>query len=249
MALHNLAQQSTTTLGTGNITLGPAVSGFLTFSGSGATNGETIPYAISDSSNSETGNGVYTVSGTYGSLVRATVINSTNSGNAISLSGNAVVSITPNTTTFSVPTGTLLQYAAATAPTGYLICNGTAVSRTTYSALFAVLSTTYGTGDGSTTFNLPDLRGRVAVGLGSNASVNALGTSDGVTEPNRRPQHRHTPHSHTYGSFLSVPTPGAVSAVWVGNSYNTGSADGGSGVGTDSLDAPAFLVVNYIIKT
>lgn len=59
------------------------------------------------------------------------------------------------------PTGLLMAFAASTAPTGWLEANGAAVSRTTYAALFAVIGTTYGTGDGSTTFNLPDARGRV----------------------------------------------------------------------------------------
>lgn len=64
----------------------------------------------------------------------------------------------------SAPAGTLVPFAAATAPTGWLLCYGQAVSRATYAALFAVVGTTYGTGDGSTTFNLPDMRGRVPGG-------------------------------------------------------------------------------------
>jgi microcystin-dependent protein len=63
-----------------------------------------------------------------------------------------------------VPIGAVMDYAGASAPNGWLFCYGQAVSRTTYSALFAALSTTYGSGDGSTTFNLPDYRGRVLAG-------------------------------------------------------------------------------------
>lgn len=101
------------------------------------------------------------------------------------------------TPTASVPAGALVQYGGSSAPTGWLLCDGTAVSRATYAALFAVLAGTYGTGDGSTTFNLPDLRGRMAVGLGTNAAVNALGTNDGVAIANRRgAKHRHTAHNH-----------------------------------------------------
>lgn len=55
-----------------------------------------------------------------------------------------------------VPTGTVIDFAGSSAPNGYLLCNGTAVSRTTFSALFAVIGTTYGAGDGSHTFNLPN---------------------------------------------------------------------------------------------
>jgi microcystin-dependent protein len=58
----------------------------------------------------------------------------------------------------SAPAGTVIYYAKSTAPVGYLKCNGAAVSRTTYASLFAVLGTTFGAGDGSTTFNIPDFR-------------------------------------------------------------------------------------------
>lgn len=64
----------------------------------------------------------------------------------------------------SVPTGALIPFAGVTAPDDYLLCDGSAVDRTTYQPLFDVIGTQYGAGDGSTTFNLPDLRGRVAVG-------------------------------------------------------------------------------------
>ena len=64
----------------------------------------------------------------------------------------------------SVPVGTVADYAGSTAPDGWLLCYGQAVSRTTYAALFSAISTTYGSGDGSTTFNVPDARGRVRGG-------------------------------------------------------------------------------------
>ena len=63
-----------------------------------------------------------------------------------------------------VPPGMVLPFAGAAAPEGFLLCDGSAVSRTTYGDLFAAIGTAYGAGDGSTTFNLPDLRGRVAAG-------------------------------------------------------------------------------------
>jgi microcystin-dependent protein len=59
-----------------------------------------------------------------------------------------------------MPTGVVLPFAGTAAPTGWLACDGTAISRTTYASLFAAVSTSYGVGDGSTTFNLPDFRGR-----------------------------------------------------------------------------------------
>ena len=63
-----------------------------------------------------------------------------------------------------VPSGTVLPFAGTTAPIGFLLCSGQAVSRSTYPDLFAAIGTTYGAGDGSTTFNVPDLRGRVPAG-------------------------------------------------------------------------------------
>lgn len=155
----------------------------------------------------------------------------------------------------STPTGVVLPYAGATAPDStWLICDGAAVSRSTYSTLFGLISETFGVGDGSTTFNIPDLRGRMVAGKGTNAAVNALGDSDGVTEANRRPQHRHTPHTHDVNTGTGSGGGKAISAP---NSFVSESAfanraiakDGGSGTATDSLDAPAFLVLNYIIKT
>ena len=75
------------------------------------------------------------------------------------------------------PTGTVLPFAGSTAPEGWLLCQGTAINRTTYATLFAVISTTYGTGDGSTTFNLPDMRGVFARGQGTNGTANYGGVT------------------------------------------------------------------------
>lgn len=84
----------------------------------------------------------------------------------------------------SAPAGTVNPYAGSTAPTGWLLCAGQAVSRTTYADLFAVVSTTYGSGDGSTTFNLPDLRGRVVAGkddMGGTAANRLTSGGSGIT--------------------------------------------------------------------
>ena len=89
--LYNLARMTTTTNGTGTITLGSAVTGFLSFSSAGVTDGVIVSYAIEDGSNREVGTGTYTAAGT--TLTR-TVVNSTNGGSAISLSGSAQVFIT-----------------------------------------------------------------------------------------------------------------------------------------------------------
>ena len=78
--------------------------------------------------------------------------------------------------------GTIKPWPKATAPTGYLLCNGAAVSRTTYAELFAVTSTTYGTGDGSTTFNVPQLQGKTPQGFDGNTyNLAATGGANTVT--------------------------------------------------------------------
>ena len=67
----------------------------------------------------------------------------------------------------SSPAGSITQFGGSSTPSGWLLCNGSAVSRSTYSNLFTVIGTTYGVGDGSTTFNLPNLKGKVPVGYNS----------------------------------------------------------------------------------
>lgn len=80
-------------------------------------------------------------------------------------------------------TGMIVMYGNATPPTGFLACDGSAVSRTTYAALYAVIGTSFGVGDGTTTFNVPDLRGRVPVGAGTGTQVATFASrsSDTVT--------------------------------------------------------------------
>jgi microcystin-dependent protein len=70
-----------------------------------------------------------------------------------------------------LPVGSVSMFAGSSAPTGWLLCNGAAVSRTTFSALFAIIGTTYGAGNGSTTFNVPDMRGRAAIGVGQGSGL------------------------------------------------------------------------------
>ena len=79
-----------------------------------------------------------------------------------------------------VPTGTRFRYAGSSAPTGFLICDGSEVSRTTYADLFAAIGTAFGPGDGSTTFNLPDSRERVSIGVGTGAGLTARSRGDEI---------------------------------------------------------------------
>ncbi len=92
------------------------------------------------------------------------------------------ISVAPDSVDFT-PAGALQPYAGSTAPAGWLLCYGQAVSRTTYARLFEAISTTYGVGDGSTTFNIPDLRGRIPVGLDAmgGAAASRLTSAKGHT--------------------------------------------------------------------
>ena len=105
-----------------------------------------------------------------------------------------------------VPVGSMTQFAGSTAPAGFLICDGSAISRANYTALFSVIGTMYGSGDGSSTFNIPNFKGRVAAGLNSNDSnfqnmALAGGSSTHTLTLNEMPSHSHsvsdTGHNHT----------------------------------------------------
>ena len=154
-----------------------------------------------------------------------------------------------------VPAGIVSAFAGVTAPAGWLMCYGQAVSRTEYSALFTALSTTYGAGDGSTTFNIPDLRGRAIAGIdnmgGSDAgrlsTANTLGTATGtetVTLASTEiPAHSHpntltgtttfASDGHTHAGQGSL---GAAIGATGGNpsaiGYVAGTASGGPGTST-----------------
>lgn len=168
------------------------------------------------------------------------------------------------------PTGVIQAYGGATAPDGWLICDGAAHSRSVYSDLFGVVGTDYGSGDGSTTFNVPDLRGRVAVGYaasGGHVDVSTLGNNDGQASANRRPKHRTSSSLSVGVGTLALQTPGGSIVVdsgggsassqggsWGGKSVTvTGSPSLSGSIGTnnanDALDTPSYLVVNHIIKT
>lgn len=159
------------------------------------------------------------------------------------------------------PTGTVAPYSGATAPVGFLLCNGAAVSRTTYSALFAIVGTTYGAGDGSTTFNLPNTQGIFVRGAG-NQTIGGVGYSgtrgtlqnDNVQDHSHSysdPGHRHgivpenianNDRGGSPGNF-SIDTDGLTQFSATGITIN-GMNSGRSGAET----RPANLALNYIIK-
>lgn len=109
-------------------------------------------------------------------------------------SGGVVATVSVSSST---PVGTVLMFGSTTLPSGYLLCNGALISRLTYSDLFAVIGTTYGGGDGKTTFALPDFRSRVPVGSGAGTGLTnrALGATGGeenhLLTTNEMPSHSH----------------------------------------------------------
>lgn len=154
------------------------------------------------------------------------------------------------------PTGTIMAYAGSTAPAGWLMCNNLPVSRTTYAGLFAVIGTTYGAGDGSTTFNVPDLRGRAVAGLdnmggAANANrvpwTNALGTAGGAHAHqlaiSEMPSHTHTVSgSNTMADW----TAGGAYKTIPNIATQTTSAAGG---GAAHNNMQPTMLLNYLIKT
>lgn len=156
------------------------------------------------------------------------------------------------------PAGKISMYGGSAAPTGWILCDGSAVSRTTFAALFAAIGTTYGVGDGSTTFNVPDFRGRVGVGLGTHADVDALSDNDGLAVGLRRPKHKHSVsdpgHTHTTTVTPNVGAgPGSSGTLSGMGSGVTGSSGTGVTVGpqtgNEPTDGPAYQTVNFIIKS
>lgn len=136
----------------------------------------------------------------------------------------------------------MIAYAAATSPSGWLNCDGSAVSRTTYADLFVVCSTTYGVGNGTTTFNLPDLRGRIPVGLddmgGTDAGrlsvANTLGGTGGTeTHPltsAEMPIHTHVQNSHNHTQNTHNHTQDSHNHTQNAHAHSTGEAISGGGL-------------------
>jgi microcystin-dependent protein len=163
----------------------------------------------------------------------------------------------------SVPTGAVMPYAGAAEPAGWKYCAGQAISRTTFSALFAVIGTTFGAGDGSTTFNLPDLRGRAAFGRddmntadanrvttgGSGIDGNALGASGGA-ETVALTVAQLAAHTHAVRTGSSSGGPqGVAYAAEQGVTYDAAGAALSTGSGSPHQNMPPALILNYIIKT
>ena len=173
-----------------------------------------------------------------------------------------------------MPTGSVLQTALTAAPTGWLLCQGQAVSRTTYSVLFNAISTTYGIGDGSTTFNLPDLRGRVAIGAGQVTDSASLtqtftlaskaGEINHTLTTAEMPSHNHTDSGHVHSNSLSRQLQGTDDGNYTSQTsrgdagtpdtltWNTATGYASiqnTGGGGAHNNLQPYIVLNYMIKT
>ncbi len=164
-------------------------------------------------------------------------------------------------------TGTIVPWSSASVPTGFLECDGAAVSRSTYSALFAVVGTTYGAGDGGSTFNLPNLADNVAMGksgtkaLASTGGANTVASSGSVggstanasLSTAQLASHNHLITGQTFGTAFNT----RFEATMGGGSYTGARGDGGahshnmsatfSGSATSVVQP--YLTLLYIIKT
>ena len=173
----------------------------------------------------------------------------------------------------SAPTGAVMTFAGAISPTGWLLCFGQEVSRTTYADLFAVCGTIYGAGNGTTTFNLPDLRGRVAAGkddMGGSAASRLTAAGAGITGTTLGASGGFQTHklvtseipAHTHAYTLPVTTnsgsPSNPGAYFNSNTFYTNSGSGftaHSGGATTNTGSDVHhnntqptIVLNYIIK-
>ena len=163
------------------------------------------------------------------------------------------------TASISPFTGSMLMWPTATPPSGFLLCNGAAVSRTTYAALFAIVGTIFGAGDGSTTFLLPDYRDRMPIGAGTTYTAAVTGGSkDAVVV-----SHTHTAtvtdpgHVHAGGARSPIIFgSGSNPEYKVPGQQNTSSATTGisvinasAGVSGTGANLPPYLGIFFIIKT
>jgi len=182
---------------------------------------------------------------------------------APSTAGNVLTSngtIWTSAASATVPTGSMQMWPTATAPTGYLLCAGAAVSRVTYATLYALIGTTYGVGDGTTTFNLPDLRGRSPFGVSTSyALASTGGSADAIVVSHTHAAtvvdagHAHTITAPTSGGTNAFVTSGTTTlpASISTSTQTTGITVSNATVGSSGTGAnlSPYLAINFIIKT
>ena len=160
-----------------------------------------------------------------------------------------------NTINTNTPVGSISLFAGATAPSGWLICDGSAISRTTYANLFSVIGTTYGVGNGSTTFNIPNLQGRVPVGLNfSDTDFNTISKTGGE-KTHKLTVYEMPSHTHEEQAVANPNSGGpGIRGTFNGqegsglSSYPTGIQSGNSGGNQPHNNLQPYIVMNYIIS-
>lgn len=160
-------------------------------------------------------------------------------------------------------TGQIIERASSNTPSGFLPCDGAAVSRATYSGLFSEIGSAYGNGDGSTTFNVPDLRGRTPLGAGTGGGLSSRSLGDiGGSETQTLTNTELPTHSHGVNCVAGVAglkTPGGnllANMAGTNNLYSSGAASGtmnstmiaNSGTGSAFGIMNPFAVVAYYIE-
>lgn len=162
---------------------------------------------------------------------------------------------------YLVPTGGIVEFAGIVAPNGWLMCDGSEISRTTYADLFEAIGTTFGEGDGSTTFNLPNRKGKAGVGVdSSNDKFGNLGDTYGTEEHQltiaEMPEHRHSGLLSSNGGEVTVygtTSGGNEEIVDISNYYKNGTKNSTmntkyTGSGKPHNNIQPSIAMNYIIK-
>ena len=144
-----------------------------------------------------------------------------------------------------VPTGSVFTMATTTVPSGYLECDGAAVSRTTYADLFAAIGTTWGAGNGSSTFNVPNLQGEFVRGWDNGRGIDTDRTFASFQD------HQLQYHSHRYSSALGDSDYGQSNpAKGTPSTRNTTDGSDASDVGNFGTETrPRNIAMMYVIKT
>lgn len=249
-------QETSTTTGTGTYSLAGAATGYQTFvAGIGDTN--ICYYCATDGTNWEVGIGTVTDAATD-TLSRTTIVASSNADAAVNWgAGTRTIFCTiPAVSTWDI--GDIKATARSTASAGWVMAYGQAISRTTYWALFADIGTTYGVGDGATTFNVPDLRGRVIAGQDDMGGVSAdrltsalngdtLGATGG-TETHTLVTSEIPAHVHTDTMYISTGGSGSgpLRTATGSGSGSTVTSDSTGGDGAHTNTQPT-IILNYMI--